>query len=286
MITQERLKQWSIGWRDPLYTLLLFLGCIAALALTVAVVIGVIYLIPALKDWQHANAATTVMYEKGLGTVVEAAESIKAGALEVAPTLQGLQGVEKESKEFIADMRIETRGLMRGVDARLLTLDTLLVSFRGVSEEGRSQVKQNGDQIARTLKSAEATIDDVGVLIKNTDREATRMIQAGTLMIETANPRLQELLAHADNVIITADGTIKAYEPVGVNLAGITSDFNAMTTDSKNKLHELLYPVPKHGWARAGQVATYALKPIWDGVRLYYSLTSLPVRLTQPIPLK
>jgi hypothetical protein len=105
-------------------------------------------------------------------------------------------------------------------------------------------------------------------------------------MIETANPKLQAALDNMNTVIVDADGTIKAYQPVGVNLAGITDDFHKMTTDSKNKLHEILYPPPVKGfWPNAKRIATYLYRPAFDGVRLYYTLQSLPVRLTEPIPI-
>jgi len=162
--------------------------------------------------------------------------------------------------------------------ARLVTLDTVLVSVRGVSDEARVQVKHNGDEATKTLASLNRTISDV-------DTRFSKILDDGALMLETANPKLQELLDHTSAVMIDADGTIKSFQPVGVNLAGITADFNAMTTDSRNKLHEILFPAPKHGWARVGQVATYLLRPVFEGARLYFQLTALPVRITQPVPL-
>jgi uncharacterized protein YoxC len=277
-MNQERLKQISIGWRDPLYTLALALGCVCLGAITVVVIVGAFYLIPAIKDWRHANTATTKVYEEGLGSVTDAAQNVKDATAQVAPTLKGLQAVEKETQGYVADLRTQTLTLTNGLDARLQTLDTLLVSVRGVADEARVQLKQNGEEARKTLASLNRTITDV-------DTRFSKILDDGSLMLETANPKLQELLDHANAVMIDADGTIKSFQPVGVNLAGITSDFNAMTTDSKNKLHEILFPAPKHGWARVGQVATYLLRPIFEGARLYFQLTALPVRITQPIPL-
>lgn len=274
---REALKQWSIGWRDPLYTLALVLGCVCLLAITVVVIVAAIYAVPAIKQWQHANAATTQVYEAGL---IEAIDNVKNGTAEVAPTLKGLQRIENEATGYVADLRRDTKIITSALNARMQTLDTLLVSVRGVSDEARIQVKQNGDATAETVKSLNVAVNDIRTSV-------TRLLDDGSLMIETANPKLQNLLDNLNTVVIDADGTIKAYQPVGVNLAGITSDFNAMTTDSKNKLHEILYPAPVKGfWPNVRRYASYLYRPVFDGVRLYYTLQSLPVRLTEPIPLR
>lgn len=132
----------------------------------------------------------------------------------------------------------------RAVDeltARLVTLDGVLVSVRGISDEARVQVKQNGDKTAQT-------IDSLNLFVKDSGARITKLLDDGSLMIETASPKLQDVLAHLDAVVVTANGTIEAYKPVAANLTGITSDFNAMTTDRKNKLHEILYPTPVKGF--------------------------------------
>jgi len=161
-------------------------------------------------------------------------------------------GAELGKVATLAVIHFERRTLPRidrAVDelgARLQTLDSVLLSLRGVTDETRLQVKQNGDAAAKTLASLNQTITDV-------DTRFSKVLDDGTLMLETANPKLQALLEHADNVIVDADGTIKSFQPITTNLTGITADFNAMTTDSKNKLHEILFPAPKHGWARVGK---------------------------------
>jgi hypothetical protein len=285
-MNQERLKQWSIGWRDPLYTLALALGCVCLLAITVVVIVGAFYAIPAIKDWRHASAATTKVYEEGLGSVTDAAQNVKAATAEVAPTLKGLQADEAEVKEYVVALRGQTQTLTAG-------LNGVLSSVRTVSDEARAQLKQNGDEAARTLASARTAIDDTDVLIKNTDREATRLLSASALIIETANPKLQALLAHADTVIVDADGTIKAYQPAGDKLTsvlghfeGVSAHLENMSADSDKKWHSILFPAPVKGfWPNVGRVLQFVYKPVFDGVNLYFRLSALPVRVTQPIPI-
>src|SRR5690242_1363887 len=144
-MTLERAKQISIAFRDPLYTLALALGCVCLATVTVVVIIGAIYAVPALREWRHANTATTKVYEEGLGTVTEDAQNVKDAAAEVAPTLRGLQAVESEATAYVGDLRGQTRTLTAGLDARLQTLDSVLVSLRGVGDEAQRQIKQNGD---------------------------------------------------------------------------------------------------------------------------------------------
>ena len=270
----ERIKQIAIALRDPFYTLALFLGCVCLSAITVVVIVAAIYAIPAINEWRHANTATTKVYESGL---VEAIENVKNGTAEVAPTLRGLQAVELEAQNYVADMRRETRTMSLAFQARLQTFDSVLVSLRGVGDEARLQVKRNGDATTRTITAVELSVSDL------TDH-ATKLMDDGSLILETANPKLQAALDRLDHVILTADGTIEAYKPVGVNLAGITDDLHGMSSDSRRKLNEVLFPPRKTGWARVGQVLQYVYRPAFDGINLYYRLSALPVRLTDPIP--
>ena len=277
---QERFKQWSIGWRDPLYTFALFLGCVCLLTVTVVVIVGAFYVIPAIKDWRHASNATTKVYESGLTDVQEAAKSIRESMTEVTPTLRGLQGDEAELQEYIKDLRGHTALLTQSIDGRLQTFDEVLIGLRQVSDETRSQIKQNGDATAANLISLKTTLDDAGVLIRNTDREVTRILQDGALILETANPKIKELLDHADNLVVDTDGTIRAYQPIGENLS-------RMTKDSADKWHNLLFPASVKGfWPNVRRITSYAWKPVFDGARLYYTIHSLPIHITRPISIK
>ena len=274
-ITRERLetsKERAIVFREWGY-------------FSLVVLIGLM-LIWALWSWRQTNLMVGATNAKidglldRLGNKIEVLDTERVNALleKASSRIDDLGKTQEQLTGLIADTRGNTNRLTNAAMARINELSENLSSLKGITDEARVQVKQNGDATAKTVASLDT-------FIKDTDTRISKLLDDGSLMIETANPKLQDLLAHADAVVVTADGTIKAYEPVGVNLAGITSDLNAMTTDSKNKLHEILWPAPKHGWARAGQLATYLLRPVFEGARVYYTLSALPVRITQPIPI-
>jgi hypothetical protein len=198
-------------------------------------------------------------------------ESLTAELLELKTQTAGIGETREQLTGLLSDARGELKPLLaslRGVTEEVM----------GVATETRTQIKQNGDEVTKTVASLNRTITDL-------DTKVSKIFDDGTLMLETSNPKIQAILDNANAAIIDTDGRIKAFEPIQTNLAGITSDFNAMTTDSKKKLQEIFWPPAKHGWARVGQVATYFLTPMFEGSRLYFSIKALPVRVTQPIPI-
>lgn len=267
----ERFKSALIATHEPLKTLALLCGVTFLVVATWA----------AIRYTANDSRRQAVYDDIG-----EAAKNLKTltanlgeGVAEVKPTLQRTQALEAELSGLTSDLRGHTATLMRGVDGRLQTVDTLLRGLTGVSDEASRQVKANGDASAVLLASLNRTITDV-------DTRFSKLLDDGSLMLETANPKLLALLEHADAVVVTADGTIAAYKPVAEHLNGVAVNAEAMTADSRQKLHEVLWPPKVQGfWPNIRRTASWLLTPAMDGARIYFQLHSLPVRIIQPIPM-
>lgn len=221
---------------------------------------------------KQSGEELSALIKEGRDTVAEVRGKVKALDVErLNKRLDDLGDSQKEFTRLIADTRLnETRMIDR--------LDANLISVKGLTDEARVQVKQNGDKATEALGSLDA-------LIKTADTKVSKLADDGSLLIETTNDELQVLLDNLQALTVSADGTIKAYQPVGVNLAGVTEDLRRMTSDSAAKWHSILFPDPVKGfWPNLRRAASYAYRPAFDGIRLYYTLKSLPVRITQPIP--
>jgi hypothetical protein len=275
-ITREHLetsKERAIVWREWGYF--------------VAIIVFIAFGIYGLHAWTESNKVVGAINSRAgksfdrLDAMIDtfnaklaAIDTSKIGPLLESGTtvLDGLKADEGQLAGLISDMRGE--------------VVPLFASVRGAIDEAHAQVKQNGDESAKTLASVRTAVDDTDVLIKNTDREATRILREGALMIETTNPKLQDLLAHTDNVVITADGTIKAYQPVGEKLASTLGHLDNMAADSDKRWHSILFPPPVKGfWPNVKRTVGFVYRPMFDGAALYFRLSSIPIRVTQPIPI-
>src|SRR5262249_15157541 len=167
-------------------------------------------------------------------------------------------------------------------------LNAQIAKIGGVTDEVRHQIQQNGDAVHTVVLSADRLINDQQVQIRNAETALTRAAEGLSTTIETTNPKIARILDHLDTVTIDADGTIKKLQPIEDHLSGVAANFEAMSLDSRNKLHELFYPAPVHGvWPNLKRTFSYIATPIFEGTRLYFqlhSLSSLPVRLVAPIP--
>jgi len=251
-----------------------------------AVLVGVM-LIWALWSWKHTNDMVGATNAKLLSVIDEGHDLVsdvrvklnQIDADKINQRLDDLGASQQQLTGLISDVRLSQKRITDSSVARIDQLAENLSSVKGATDEARLQLKQTGDGAAKALASVDTTIKDV-------DSRVVKLLDDGSLLIETSNPKLQTLLDRFNTIAVDADGTIKAYQPVGVNLSGITEDFHAMTTDSKNKLHEVLYPAPVKGfWPNVKRIGGYLYRPAFDGLRIYYTLHSLPVRVTQPIPI-
>lgn len=257
-------------------TLLLWLA-VVALCITVY----------ALWTWRNAENVVGATSAEVQGTLKELRGVIKTvnekldaiDTPEVNQRVKDLGMSQAELDRLLVSVRKQSEWVTMAATARINQLGDNLTSLKAVTDETRAQIKQNGDEAAKTLASLNRTITDV-------DTRFSKILEDGSLMLETANPKLQELLTRADAVMIDTDGTIKSFQPITTNLAGITADFNAMTMDSRNKLHSILFPEPVKGfWPNVKRVATFLLTPAMEGARIYFQLHALPVKITQPVPI-
>jgi ABC-type transporter Mla subunit MlaD len=274
----ERIKSIEIVWEQHFKFLAAFCGTVFLIVATWAVI-----------SWKAHDDKRQQIYDdlgdaaKNLKTI---SQNVVDGTAQIAPTLKGLQADESEVKDLIAALNNETVQSGASLRERLITVDGFIAKLGGVADEGKHQLKQNGDSVNKTIEESTKAVASLNKTITDADTTFTRLGNDGSLLLETANPRVRDILDHADAMIIDADGRIKAFEPIQSNLTGITSDFNRMTTDSANKLHSILYPEPVKGfWPNVKRAVGYVLTPALEGTRIYFQLKSLPVRITQPVPI-
>jgi hypothetical protein len=246
---------------------------------------GVVFLIVA--TWAAVSFKTNddkrqAIYDdlgKAAKNLNDISENVKSGTAQIAPTLKGLQEDEGQIRDLISSLNNETVQTGASLRARLTTVDTLIVKLGGIADEGRTQLRQNGDAVA-------LAIGGLNTAIKDADTRVTKLLENGSLLLETANPRVANLLDHTDAVIVDADGAIKEFKPVATNLSGFTFDLHRMSTDSADKWHSILFPPPVKGfWPNVKRAAGFLLTPAIEGTRLYFTVKSLPVRITQPVPI-
>lgn len=243
----------------------------------------------------HENDRQSRIYDPAariMAHLEKASEGIENGSGQIAPTLLAGQKGLSEVQQAVSDLRSDSSKLVGSLLARMETLDSVIV-------EGRAQLKQNGDAVHATILSVTGLVDDQKIKIGNAEVALTRAANGLSTMIETDNPKIASILDHADTLMVSADGTVKAFTGLvgertvtkrsdgtdlisGTGLTGIAENFNGMTLDSRNKLHSILYPDPAKGfWGKTKRVFSYVLNPVLQGGQIYFKLTSLPVRITE-----
>src|SRR5262245_32658797 len=202
--------------------------------------------------------------------------------------LEDLGESQRHLNDILAQSQTDIHREFLDLHATHGVLNAQIAKFGGVTDEARHQIQQNGDAVHTVVLSTDRLVNDQQVQIRNAEQALTRAAEGLSTAIETTNPKIAKILDHLDTVTIDADGTVKGLQPIEQHLAGITANFEAMSLDSRNKLHELFYPAPVHGfWPNVRRTFSYVATPLFEGTRLYFqlhSLSSLPVRLVAPIP--
>lgn len=196
--------------------------------------------------------------ESGTGDLKSATESVKTRVPEI---ISSFTGIGTEGAALIADIRQNNPA----TSARRL-IDEARPNIVGASE----QLKTGMTSLADAARVIDESIKDPKV--KTFVDEAMARGKSILINLDTAT---------SDVTFITADG-----RKVTTHAIGISANFEAMTADSKLKLHQVLFPEKAKGfWPRTGQILRYIWQPVSEGLRVYYELRELPVRITQPIPL-
>lgn len=274
----ETRKQKTILLRNKTYTVI---SIIVGLILSVMLVWG-------LWSWRAANDMSGTVSAK-LNSLLDKVDSKSDKLDTILDTLnervdeigKGAADSLKETPETMRELRatiVEARQQLKASGdavARLASLAEREIAARSqdvgrLVNEGERQIKANGDNSA-------AAIESLNTFIKETNTQTTRILETGAQLIETANPKLVTLLDHADAVTVSLDGTIKAYTPVGVNLAGITDDLHGVTTDGRAFVHKALFPPPVKGfWPNVWRGFKYVLTPAYDAARFYFIVRKAP----------
>ena len=164
----------------------------------------------------------------------------------------------------------ELRAISRGAQANL-------VSSKGLIDEGTKQVKANGDNLAKTILRADKLLADNTPQITDATTALARGMNGLATTIETSQPQVAEILSNLKAVTVDANGMIRAYTPIGTNLAGATDDFHKMTSDSQAYLHTLMFPPKVSGfWPNVWRGVKFVLQPAYDIGKLYFLIKRVP----------
>lgn len=255
-------------------------------------------LIWALWSWRAAsnmvgatNAKLNTFMDKAtdkLDRLDGIAESGNQVLVEAKGAVRDLRTTEAEVTGLVADVRREVVGLSTGAQDGMRQLNSTLAAGRGVLLQGETTLRHtdvslNGQpgglipSLTHTVLTADKLVADASPRVTNAAAALERGMNGLATIIETASPKVADVLDDLKAVTIDADGMIKAYTPIGVNLSGATEDFHKATSDSQAYLHDLLFPPPVKGfWPRLGRAFKYALTPALDAGKLYFLIKRVP----------
>jgi len=285
MVDKETVKGDLIFSREFAKTSLWFSGAIAGLALAFAAVMF------GLGSYK-AKTQEAELYKAAQATggqISEGAAHFNHAAQLVDEAMPGLldqvsQGIG-DGRDVLGDK------LPRFFDDTHKLAGTLSAGTEGLLAEAKTQLHQEGEDAHGILSPFKAVAPDVATNVKDASGSLAKAMKAlddviedpkVTAFIDDAIKRGTNILASVDTAtkdvtFMTADG--RAMTASGV---GILDDFHGMTTDSKNKLHEIFYPAPVRGfWPNVKRIAGYVWQPVLEGGRIYFTLHALPVRLVK-----
>lgn len=267
---------------------------IAELAILVIVAAAVIY---GMITWRNVNNASgrvqghleailekvdskvDQLDVKGVNDlVVEARETVRKGG----ETFDGLRPVEKAASDTIATVGRQTATTMQVARQQIATIGPAVNELRQFTADTNRTVNSAGGLIPM----ATASIAGFGAVASKAGIAVESLSGDGHALLTATTPRVEALLASGQDLIVESTGRVRELGPIEANLAGVSDDLHRITKDSADKYHSILFPPPVHGvWPHIRQVGEYLIKPVIEGTRIYFQLTALPVRITQPIPI-
>jgi len=153
--------------------------------------------------------------------------------------------------------------IIPGLKKNLATLDALQgdlrLSVAAITDLTRhSDVSVNGH--TGLLPAVTRTVDSINDLTQNELRDAVAQfaIAGKNLVVITSDPALQSLPGEIEKIAKSLNVSAGNIEVVTEQLAGVTANFNKMSTDAQLKVHSLLNPPPAPFWKR------YILYPLRD----------------------
>lgn len=275
----ERFKVWTIVPREPLKLLMFLAGTVTLCCIAFAAYQGALW----LTEARHETAARWKQVETATGLLET---HMPAWVQSIDKTLSNLESTSRNANDATADIKDRT--------------PEIISSFTGVGKEGAGLIadirRDNPATSARQLiDEAKPNIVGASEQLKTgmtSLADAARVIDESIkdpkvkTFVDEAMARGKSILINLDTAtrdvtFITADG-----RKVTTHAIGISANFEAMTADSKLKLHQVLFPEKAKGfWPRTGQILRYIWEPVSEGLGVYYRLRTLPIRITEPIPL-
>ena len=211
---------------------------------------------------------TAADYGENLKEQAEANKKSIDAALQVGATAKGsLQLLNRTTIPLLNRNLTSSDSLIHSLEQNTASLNTMIANLDG---------RVNGDK--GLLPATTAAVDSLRVL---TERELSAAVAEFTLAgknvrIITESPELQNLpkdLAALTQSLNRSAGSVEVIlqqtEATSANVASITGNLNAISTDSANKVHALLNPPPAP-WYRK-----YILTPLREVGGVTYLLVKI-----------
>ena len=156
---------------------------------------------------------------------------------------------------------------MRKVEMRVDALAPLQSELTATVAQGRATLINTDEQVnGSLLPELTATVHSINLLTQNqlTDAVAQFALAGKNLVVITSDPALMNLPSEIDKIAKSLNISAGNVEVVTSHLAGISGNMNAISKDSADKVHSLLYPKPAPFFKR------YILYPLRDIGGLVY----------------
>jgi len=218
----------------------------------------------AAEDWSRASKATADAYE---GQILQSATKLTAVLDQAGPEL--LQGA-RNFNALSAGLSREVPPTIASINSLARTLDA---RTDGLMAEGQLQIKQSGDAVAKLIGDSDETLLGMQPNLIAGSEAFARMMKDGSVLIESANPRINALLENASHAIVTLDTVGQHATLVVDDLHASGQNFAKITTDLYDYEHGLTHPVTPKGFKgfliKAGRVFQIVGGDTYLGLKLF-----------------
>lgn len=258
---EDKKERWIL-YRERLYTILA--GCIIVILVLLA------YVLFTWRDSNRMASATSSHLNSVLTKLEEKIDSVDTANLskdvhenlvEVKNRVADLKNQQDALTNLTNTVNNEAIYFSRSFQARMDTLDSVLVSARNAIDEGNHQVKQNGDATKDILVSG-------NTFVKETTIGVTKLLSDGSLAITSTNTKTNKLLDDFDIVLVgdpkdpenSIKGLVKKSNRITDKGGDTMENIAGLTKDIRTKEQSILFPPPDKGFT--GFMKKYILRPI------------------------
>lgn len=203
----------------------------------IAVLIA-IALIVALRSWKNGNDMAGALNARAIGvldkfdTKVDSLDLAKLNAIadSVKSRVDALEPTQTALTKLTDQVRTEMVLDSSELRARLRTLDTVLISLRGVGDETRAQVKQNGDAATKAIKGIGTLEEKLTATVADADSAVKIHSGEFTTTLASINNRIND--QRIDTFMTTLAGTGGNVEKITANLALISGNFEKASKEA------------------------------------------------------